>query len=65
MATHSSILDQEIPWTEESGGLQSMGLQRAGHDFVTEQQCNGWKVYSLFIEGIKQFSSVAQSYPTL
>ena len=42
-----------------------MGLQRAGHDFVTEQQCNGWKVYSLFIEGIKQFSSVAQSYPTL
>ena len=28
MATHSSILDWEIPWTEESGGLQSMGLQR-------------------------------------
>ena len=28
MATHSSILAWEIPWTEESGGLQSMGLQR-------------------------------------
>ena len=28
MATHSSILDWEIPWTEESGGLQSMGLQK-------------------------------------
>ena len=30
MATHSSILAWEIPWTEESGGLQSMGLQRVG-----------------------------------
>ena len=30
MATHSSILAWRIPWTEESGGLQSMGLQRAG-----------------------------------
>ena len=28
MATHSSILAWRIPWTEESGGLQSMGLQR-------------------------------------
>ena len=32
MATHSSILDWEIPWTEEPGGLQSMGSQRVGHD---------------------------------
>ena len=31
-ATHSSILPWEIPWTEEPGGLQSMRLQRAGHD---------------------------------
>ena len=31
MATHSSILAWRIPWTEESDGLQSMGLQRAGH----------------------------------
>ena len=30
-ATHSSILAWRIPWTEESGGLQSMGLQRVGH----------------------------------
>ena len=37
MATHSSILAQEIPWTEEPGGLQSMGSQRVGHDLVTEQ----------------------------
>ena len=32
MATHSSILAREIPWTEEPGGLQSMGSQRVGHD---------------------------------
>ena len=32
MATHSSILAWRIPWTEEPGKLQSMGLQRAGHD---------------------------------
>ena len=32
MATHSSILSWEIPWTVEPGGLQSMGLNRVGHD---------------------------------
>ena len=32
MATHSSIFAWEIPWTVESGGLQSMGLQRVRHD---------------------------------
>jgi len=32
MTTHSSILAWKIPWTEEPGGLQSMGLQRVGHD---------------------------------
>ena len=32
MATHSSILAWKIPWTEESGRLQSMGSQRVGHD---------------------------------
>ena len=34
MATHSSILAWRIPWTEEPGGLQSMGSQRVGHDRV-------------------------------
>ena len=32
VATHSSILAWRIPWTEEHGGLQSMGSQRVGHD---------------------------------
>ena len=37
MATHSSILAWKIPWTEETGSLQSMGLQRVGHDLATKQ----------------------------
>ena len=32
MTTHSSILPWRIPWTEEPGGLQSMGSQRVGHE---------------------------------
>ena len=32
MANHSSVLAWRIPWTEEPGGLQSMGSQRVGHD---------------------------------
>ena len=32
IATHSSILDWEISWTEKPGGLQSTGSQRVGHD---------------------------------
>ena len=32
MATHASILDWKMPWTEETGELQSMGSQRVEHD---------------------------------
>ena len=35
MATHSSTLAWKIPWTEEPGGLQSMGSLRVGHSWVT------------------------------
>ena len=38
MATHSSILAWRIAWTEESGGLPSMGSHRVGHDIVTKQK---------------------------
>ena len=38
MATHSSILAWEIPWTGKIDGLQSMGLQRVGHDLVSEHE---------------------------
>jgi len=44
MATHSSILAWRIPWTEEPGGLQFMGSQRAGHDWVTITQCHKGKL---------------------
>ena len=36
MATHPGILAWEIPWTEESGRLQSMGLQKVRHNCATE-----------------------------
>ena len=38
MATHSSILGWEIPWTEEPGRVQSMGSQTVGHDSATKQE---------------------------
>ena len=38
MVTYSSILAWRIPWTAEPGGLQSMGLQRVGHNWATKQQ---------------------------
>ena len=37
MGTHSSVLAWEIPWTEEPGGLQSVGSRRVKHDLVTKQ----------------------------
>ena len=38
LATHSSILAWRIPWTGEPGRLQSIVLQRVGHDLATKQQ---------------------------
>ena len=49
MAAHSSILAWEIPWTEEPGRLQSMGLQRVGPNLATKQQqdfCNREEKYT-------------------
>ena len=43
-ATHYSIVAWEIPWTEEPGGLQSMGSQRVGHDLVTQQHVSSIKM---------------------
>ena len=40
MATSSSILAWKIPWTEEPGGLQSMGSQRAGNELLTQRNNN-------------------------
>ena len=41
MAPHSSILAWKIPWTEEPGGLQSMGSLRVGHDSATSLSLSG------------------------
>ena len=38
MTTHSSVLAWRIPWTEEAGGLQSMGLQRVRDDLTQQEQ---------------------------
>ena len=55
MATHSSILAWGIPWTEEPGGLQSMGSQRVRHDW---QLNNNGKFYSLSpLSSLKVFPS--------
>ena len=40
MASHSSILAQRNSWTEEPGGLPSMGLQRVRHNLETKEQQN-------------------------
>ena len=45
MATHSSALAWRILWTEETGGLQPMGLQKVGHEWETNTQ---WRIYSTY-----------------
>ena len=52
MVTHSSILAWEIPWTEEPGRRQSMGLQTAGHDLATKQQQQklSWPFLELWVD---------------
>ena len=48
MATHSSILAWRISWTEEPGQLQSMGLQRVGHDLATHTHTH---IFIIIISG--------------
>ena len=54
MATCSSILAWEIPWTEESGGLQSTGSWTVGHNLATkQQQPPAWILYFLVLESLE------------
>ena len=54
MVTHFTILAWEIPWTEELGGLQSMGLQRVGHNTThTLEACTSLK---------EELGNLSQSY---
>ena len=45
VAIHSSILAWRIPWTEKPGGLQSIGLQRVGHDWATNTHTHNIPFY--------------------
>ena len=59
MATHSSILSWKIPWAEEPGGLQSMGLQRIEHDWAEQSLPEGTS------SSTEVINSAPCSYPTL
>ena len=52
MATHSSILFWEIPWTEEPGGLQSMRLKRLGHDWARMHNNNCSQIARVWIPAL-------------
>ena len=61
MAPHSSTLAWKIPWTEETGGLQSMGLLRVGHDWATSlslftfmHRRRKWQLTPVFLPGESQ-----------
>ena len=61
MAPHSSTLAWNIPWTEEPGGLQSMGFRRVGHDWATSLSLftlmhwrRTWQPTSVFLPGESQ-----------
>ena len=60
MATHSSTLAWKIPWTEESGRLQSMGSHRVGHDQATSlslftfMHWRRWQPTPVFLPGESQ-----------
>ena len=54
MATHSSVLAWEIPWTDEPGGLQSMALQRVRHDLATENKQMLNSIAILFLKNLSK-----------
>ena len=61
MATHSNIVAWKIPWTEEPGGLQFMGLQRIGHDWFNAcAQRRDW--YPSIIEIYDSSSKLTKTY---
>ena len=56
MATHSSILAWQIPWTGEPGGLQSMGSQRVGHDWAMSLSGDLENILSTMFHGFQWLS---------
>ena len=66
MATHSSTLAWKIPWTEERGSLQSMGMQRVGHDWTTSLRDPWWlRGYSVCLQwGRPRFDPWVRKIPS-
>ena len=62
MATHFSIFAWRIPWTEEPGGLQSMGLQRVGHDWVTNTHTH---IHTRFFFSAWALCMLPPSFPSM
>ena len=58
MVTHSSILAWKISWTEEPGGLQSTGSQRAGHDWATNTYLLVLLIYKIFSFSLEVFITI-------
>ena len=62
MTTHSSILAWRIPWTQEPDGLQSMSLQRVGHDWATSTSIYNM---SLYIIGASLVAQMVKNLPAI
>ena len=68
MPTHSSILAWEIPWTEEPEGLQSVELQRVGHDWASEREhrtCAGWRTMCVSLQIVALLLLLRSLWPPL
>ena len=65
MATHSSILAWEISWTEKSGGLQSIGSLRVGHDWETNTYLPNLFRASLIAQLVKSLPAVQEKWVQL
>ena len=65
MATHSSILVWRIPWTEGPGGLQSIGLQRVGHDWARTHRGFRLGVVLCLVECLAMFLASAYWMPVV
>ena len=63
LATHSSILAWRIPWTEEPGGLQSVGWQRARHNWVTNTHTHTLKSYCSVQRGLVKTQNADPTTP--
>ena len=50
MTTHSSILAWKIPWTEEAGGLQSMGSQKVRHNLVAKHALMTYSLHAVHLK---------------